>query len=118
MTFIPPIALLPKLNQSVIFNSNLLYQVKVTHCACFSIATWMQRDDTDTIADICRKIAGAYHGIDNIPMHWLDKLHDHNHIIDLGRLYLLPINNLHTIKLNKSSFRKCYDQLSRTCPIH
>ena len=28
MTFIPPIALLPKLNQSVIFDSNLLYQVK------------------------------------------------------------------------------------------
>lgn len=79
MTFIPPIALLPKLNQSVIFDSNLLYQVKVTHCACFSIATWMQRDDTDTIAAICRKIAGTYHGIDNIPMHWLDKLHDHTH---------------------------------------
>ena len=53
----------------------------------------MQRDDTDTITAICRKIAGAYHGIDNIPMHWLDKLHDHNHIINLFVANQQPAHN-------------------------
>lgn len=37
MTFIPPIALLPKLNQSVIFDSNLLYQVKALIVPAFRL---------------------------------------------------------------------------------
>lgn len=31
-------------------------------------------DDADTTAAICGQIAGAYYGVQAIPMHWLDKL--------------------------------------------
>lgn len=77
MTFIPPITLLPKLNQSVIFDSNLLYQVKALIVPAFRSplgCSVMIQIPSPTSAG-----AGTYHGIDNIPMHWLDKLHDHTH---------------------------------------
>ena len=117
MTFIPPIALLPKLNQSVIFDSNLLYQVKALIVPAFRSplgCSVMIQIPSPTSAGkslvlIMALITYPCTGLTNFMT---------IHIIDLGRLYLLSINNLHTIKLNKSSFRKCYDQLSRTCPIH
>ncbi|TWV81250.1 2OG-Fe(II) oxygenase [Moraxella sp. VT-16-12] len=39
------IQLLPKLGRLVIFDSNLLHQVEITHRQRFSIATWLRRDD-------------------------------------------------------------------------
>lgn len=41
-------------------------------------------DDADTTAAICGQIAGAYYGVDAIPAHWLEKLHDSERIINLG----------------------------------
>ncbi|MFW2178340.1 MULTISPECIES: 2OG-Fe(II) oxygenase [unclassified Moraxella] len=37
--------LLPKANRLVVFDSNLLHQVAITHRERFSIATWMRKDD-------------------------------------------------------------------------
>ncbi|USZ14232.1 2OG-Fe(II) oxygenase [Moraxella sp. FZFQ2102] len=37
--------LLPQANRLVLFDSNLLHQVNITHRTRFSIATWMRRDD-------------------------------------------------------------------------
>lgn len=37
--------LLPKLNRLVVFDSNLLHKVQVTHRNRFSIATWLRSDD-------------------------------------------------------------------------
>ncbi|MDO4441264.1 MAG: 2OG-Fe(II) oxygenase [Moraxella sp.] len=39
------IQLMPQLNRLVIFGSNLLHQVEITHRQRFSIATWLRRDD-------------------------------------------------------------------------
>ncbi len=41
-------------------------------------------DDADTTAAICGQIAGAYYGLDNIPTHWLDKLHDKERLIQVA----------------------------------
>ncbi len=41
-------------------------------------------DDADTTAAICGQIAGAYYGVDAIPAHWLEKLHDSERIINLA----------------------------------
>lgn len=35
----------PKANRLVLFDSNLLHQVEITHRRRFSIATWLRRDD-------------------------------------------------------------------------
>ncbi len=38
------VQLSPKLNRLIIFDSNLLHQVEITHRQRFSIATWLRRD--------------------------------------------------------------------------
>ncbi len=40
-----PSQLLPKANRLVIFDSNLLHQVEITHKIRYSIATWLRRDE-------------------------------------------------------------------------
>jgi ADP-ribosyl-[dinitrogen reductase] hydrolase len=40
-------------------------------------------DDADTTAAICGQLAGAYYGIDHIPVEWLRKLHRKNDIQNL-----------------------------------
>ncbi|MDO4896555.1 MAG: 2OG-Fe(II) oxygenase [Moraxella sp.] len=39
------IQLLPQQNRLVVFDSNLLHQVEITHRTRFSIATWLRKDD-------------------------------------------------------------------------
>jgi ADP-ribosyl-[dinitrogen reductase] hydrolase len=41
-------------------------------------------DDADTTAAICGQIAGAYYGVNDIPGHWIDRLHKTDEIREIA----------------------------------